>query len=170
MPTRELAAADLLAGAADILAEEILRDLHMDAGAVAGLAVGIDGAAVPDRLQRGDAVLDHLAARLAVERGDQPDAAGIVLVGGIVETVRRRCAAFMRNDWSTARDRFVQASASPSSRDSDVGRLQPALSELGRQLRVLPSPTALPQRPPTRHLPGVTAVCSPHSFRPIGDS
>ena len=37
---------------ADMLAEEILRDLDVDAGAVAGLAVGVDGAAVPDGLQR----------------------------------------------------------------------------------------------------------------------
>ena len=51
----------------------------MDAGAVAGLAVGVHRAAVPDGLERVDAGLHHLAARLAVERGDQADAAGIVL-------------------------------------------------------------------------------------------
>ena len=51
----------------------------MDAGAVAGLAVGIDGAAVPHRAERVDAGLHHLAPRLAVQRGDQADAAGIVL-------------------------------------------------------------------------------------------
>jgi hypothetical protein len=62
-----------------MLAEEILRDLQMDAGAVAGLAVGIDRAAVPDRLQRRDAGQHDLAPRLAVDRGDQADAAGIVL-------------------------------------------------------------------------------------------
>ena len=39
----------------------------MDAGAVAGLAVGVDRAAVPDRLQRLDAGLDHVAPRLAVD-------------------------------------------------------------------------------------------------------
>src|SRR3546814_14190814 len=62
-----------------MLAEEILRNLHMDAGAVAGLAVGIDRTAVPQRLQRVDAGLDHRAVRHAVQRGDQPDAAGIML-------------------------------------------------------------------------------------------
>ena len=56
----------------------------MDAGAVAGLAVGIDRAAVPHRLQRVDAGLHHVAARLAVERGDQADAAGIVLLRRVV--------------------------------------------------------------------------------------
>ena len=52
--------------------EEILRDFDMDAGAVAGLAVGIDRAAMPDRLQRIDAGLHHVAALLAVERRDRP--------------------------------------------------------------------------------------------------
>ncbi len=51
----------------------------MHAGAVAGLAVGIHRAAVPHRLQRVDAGLHHLSPRLAVQRGDQADAAGIVL-------------------------------------------------------------------------------------------
>src|SRR3712207_7710081 len=36
----------------DLALEEVLRDLDVDAGAVAGLAVGVDGASVPDRLER----------------------------------------------------------------------------------------------------------------------
>ena len=40
--------------ALDLALEEVLRDLDVDAGAVAGLAVGVDRAAVPDRLQRLD--------------------------------------------------------------------------------------------------------------------
>ena len=52
----------LMPGAADLIVEELHRDLHMDARAVAGLAVGVHRAPVPDRLQRGDAVLHHLAA------------------------------------------------------------------------------------------------------------
>jgi hypothetical protein len=51
----------------------------VDAGAVAGLAVGIHGAAVPHGLQRGDAGGDHGARGLAVECGDEPHAAGVVL-------------------------------------------------------------------------------------------
>ena len=73
--------------AVQLLPEEVLRDLDMDAGAVAGLAVGVDRAAVPDRLQRLDRRLDHLAPRLAVDRGDEADAAGVVLVGRVVEAV-----------------------------------------------------------------------------------
>ena len=80
------------AGAVDVLTEEVLRDLDVDAGAVAGLAVGIDRAAVPDRLQRRDPGRHHLAARPAVERSDQPDTAGVVLVGRIIETRRREMA------------------------------------------------------------------------------
>jgi len=60
----------------------------MDAGAVAGLAVGVDRAAVPDRAQRVDAGLHHLAARLAVDRGDETDAAGVMLEARVVQAVR----------------------------------------------------------------------------------
>ena len=67
MADGDAARAQLVAGALDRLGEEVLRDLDMDAGAVAGLAVGIDRAAVPDRLQRVDAGLHHVAARLAVD-------------------------------------------------------------------------------------------------------
>ena len=48
----QLGLARLMPGAADLIKEERRRDLHMDAGAVAGLAIGIHSAAVPDRLQR----------------------------------------------------------------------------------------------------------------------
>src|SRR5262249_41291547 len=89
---KDLADAELpLAGhlplATDVLLEEILRNLHVDAGAVAGLAVGIDGAAMPHGLQRGNAGLDDLPARLAVDGGDQPDAAGIMLLRPVIESV-----------------------------------------------------------------------------------
>ena len=40
----------LMPGAADGFGEEVLRDLDMDAGTVAGLAIGVDGTAVPDGL------------------------------------------------------------------------------------------------------------------------
>src|SRR6185437_7995523 len=63
--------ARLMAGMAHMLAEEILGYLDMNAGAVAGLAVGVDGAPMPHRFQRVDAGLDDVAARRAVERGDE---------------------------------------------------------------------------------------------------
>ena len=66
----------------DLGAEEILRHLQMDARAVAGLAVGVDGAAMPDGLQRFDGARHDFAARLAVDGGDEADAAGIVFLIG----------------------------------------------------------------------------------------
>src|SRR5690606_15380576 len=57
---------------------------HQHAGPVAGLAVGVDRAAVPDALQGADGELDHLAPRLAVDGADQADAAGVALRGGVV--------------------------------------------------------------------------------------
>ena len=64
----------------------------MDAGPVAGLAVGVDRAAVPDRLERLDPGLDDIAPRNPVYRGDQTDAAAIVLQRRVVETVDGRDA------------------------------------------------------------------------------
>ena len=66
----------------DLGAEEILRHLQMDAGAVAGLAVGVDRAAMPDRFQRLDGADDDFAPRLAVDGRDQAHAAGIVFLIG----------------------------------------------------------------------------------------
>src|SRR4051794_29149611 len=77
-----------MAGVADMVVEKILRDLDMDAGAVAGLAVSVNGAAMPHRLERGDAKLHHLAARFTVESDDETDAAGVTFLGRIVEAFR----------------------------------------------------------------------------------
>ena len=78
-------------------------------------------------------LLYDLPARLAVDRGDQPDATGIMLVGGIVETILLQVRGVAcANDWSTARHRFVQLrSASSSSRVSNVGHLRPRFSNSG---------------------------------------
>ncbi len=81
---------ELVPGAHHDFGEEILRNLDVDAGAVAGLAVGIDRAPVPDGLQRVDPRLHHLAPRLAVQRRHQPDAASIVLLGGHVRARETR--------------------------------------------------------------------------------
>src|SRR3546814_17826728 len=70
-----------------MLAEEVLRDLQVDAGAVAGLAVGVDRTAVPHRLQRLDAGDHHIAPRRSVERGDEADAAGVMLLRRVVEAL-----------------------------------------------------------------------------------
>ena len=73
--------------AVQLLPEKVLRDLEIDPGAVAGLAVGIDRAAMPHRAQGIDRRLDHLAPRLAVDRGHEADPARGVLVGRIVQAM-----------------------------------------------------------------------------------
>jgi hypothetical protein len=54
------------------------------AGAVAGLAVGVDRAPVPEGLQGLDRQFDDFATRLAVDGADQADAAGVALGGRII--------------------------------------------------------------------------------------
>ena len=87
---REAPAARRVPGVADVVLEDVLRDLHVDPGAVAGLAVGVQRAAVPDRLERRDARLHHPAPRTAVDGGDEPHAAGVAFVGGAVEALPRQ--------------------------------------------------------------------------------
>jgi hypothetical protein len=72
------------------LAQEFMRDLHKNAGAVACERVGSRGAAMGQVFEDLQAVLDDLAARPAFEIGDETDAASIVLVLRIVESLRGR--------------------------------------------------------------------------------
>ena len=72
------------------LAQEFMRDLHEDAGAVARERVGAGGAAMGQVFENLQAVLDDLAAWPAFEIGDETDAASIVLVLRIVESLRGR--------------------------------------------------------------------------------
>ena len=66
-------------GAADLFIEEGHRDLHMNARAIAGHAVGIDRAAVPDRLERVDPIDHNLAGLLAIDVDHKAHAAGGML-------------------------------------------------------------------------------------------
>ena len=70
--------------------EELVRNLHEDAGAVAGKRVGADGAAMGQILQDLEALLDDFVARPGLQVGDEADAAGIVFSLWIVESLRRR--------------------------------------------------------------------------------
>ena len=82
--------------ALDLALEEVLRDLDVDAGAVAGLAVGVDRTAVPDRLERLDPLDHDLAPRLAVDGDDAAHPAGVALVGRVVEAVLGQMARIGR--------------------------------------------------------------------------
>ena len=100
-----------VSGAADMVVEKFLRNFHHDAGAVAGHAVGVDRAPVPERLQRFDAGIHDLAARLAVDCRDQPDAAGIPAVDiqfGVVFQKRRvTFVAFDKPGTGAGRSRII---------------------------------------------------------------
>ena len=53
--------------AANLIIEKLCRDLHMNARAVAGFAVGIDRPTVPDGLEGVDPVFDNFARGGAVD-------------------------------------------------------------------------------------------------------
>ena len=65
--------------------------LEQQAAAVAGLAVGGNGAAVREAGERGDRRLHDPVARLIVEVGDQAESAAVAFVGGVVQTLGGIC-------------------------------------------------------------------------------
>ncbi len=65
--------------------EETAGDLHQDAGAVAGLGVGVDGAAVGEVGHRLQGHLHDVAAGGGVGAGDKAHAAAVLLEAGVVE-------------------------------------------------------------------------------------
>ena len=69
-----------MARQADFIREKLLRYLDVQASAIARLAIGVDGAAVPNALERIDRMKDDFAARLAVDRRHQTNAARIALL------------------------------------------------------------------------------------------
>ena len=72
----ELVLPRLMTGAPHLVMEDRHWILHVDAGPVTGLAVRIDGAPVPHRLQGDDSTFDDRTRRLAVNRDDDADASG----------------------------------------------------------------------------------------------
>ena len=71
----------------DDLAQERVRDLDQDAGAVAGVGLGAGGAAVVEVAQGGEGLVDDVVARRATQGGHEGDAAGVVLVLRPVEAL-----------------------------------------------------------------------------------
>ncbi len=74
------------------LGKEFVRNLHKDAGTVAGARIGADCAAVFQVAQDGQRVLDDLVRGLALDVGDEADAAGVLVEPRIVEALHRRQA------------------------------------------------------------------------------
>ena len=60
---------------ADLIIEKPHGYLHVNAGSVAGFAICIHSAAVPNRFQRGNAIFNNFAAGLAIDRHNQTYAA-----------------------------------------------------------------------------------------------
>ena len=70
--------------------EEGVRDLHQDAGAVAGARIGADRAAMLEVAENAERVGDDLVRLLALDVGDEADAAGILFQREIVEALGGR--------------------------------------------------------------------------------
>ena len=71
------------------LAQKPVRDLDQDACAVALQRVGADGAAMGEVLEDEQPLLDDGVVPGALDVGDEADAAGVVFVGGVVQTLCR---------------------------------------------------------------------------------
>jgi hypothetical protein len=69
----------------DHVAQERVRDLREDAGAVAGVLLGADRAAVVQVEQRGEPGVDDVAAGGAAQRRHEGEAAGVVLRCRVVQ-------------------------------------------------------------------------------------
>ncbi len=70
--------------------EEVVRDLDQHSGAVAGFRIASASAAVGQVDQDLNALDDNVVRLLALDVGDEADAARIMLVAGIVKTLRGR--------------------------------------------------------------------------------
>ncbi|MGY4466834.1 hypothetical protein ACVWWK_002516 [Bradyrhizobium sp. LB9.1b] len=73
-----------------LTSEEGVRDLHQNAGAVTGARIGADGAAVLEVAEDAECVRDDLVGLLALDVGDEADAAGILFQARIVQAYGRR--------------------------------------------------------------------------------
>jgi hypothetical protein len=69
--------------------EELVRDLNEDAGAVAGFGIAAAGAAVRQVDEDLDALRDDVVGFVALDAGDEANAAGVVFVAGMVQALRR---------------------------------------------------------------------------------
>ena len=69
------------------LAQEHVGQLDQDAGAVALQRIGAGRAAMGEVAEDRERLRDDRMRLLALDVGDEPEAAGVVLVGGVVETL-----------------------------------------------------------------------------------
>ena len=141
----------------DDLAQERVGDLGEDARAVTDERVGAGGAAVVEVAQGGQGVVDDVVPGAAAHRGDEGDAAGVVLVLAAVEPAGLR--AGRRREREPRGCTVLESRERPAS-GTRGGRHWPAWSEQDSACPgVLPDGTAesdllrrlvLRCRPPTR--------------------
>src|SRR5208282_5215094 len=75
-----------------LVAEEGMRNLNEDAGAVASLRVAAGCATMGEVDEDLEALADNLVTLLALDVRDQPHAAGIVFIARMIEALRLRWA------------------------------------------------------------------------------
>ena len=85
--------------------EEGVRNLHQNAGAVAGARIGADRAAMLEVAENAERVGDDLMRLLALDIGDEADAAGILFQRGIVKTLGGRAPAVLARGFNRFRGR-----------------------------------------------------------------
>jgi len=73
---------------------ELIRDLDQETGTIALQRVGADGTTVIQIFQDQQTLLDDIVALLALDVGDKANAASVVLVGGVVQTLPFRYCRF----------------------------------------------------------------------------
>src|SRR6185503_19405077 len=78
--------------------EEGVRNLHENAGTVAGARIGANSAAMFEVAQNDDRVGDDLMRLLALDVGDEADAAGILLHAEVVQALGRRTPSMFARD------------------------------------------------------------------------
>ena len=79
------------------VAQERIGNLDQDAGAVADQRIGAHRAAMVEIDQELQALADDLVGLCALDVGDKADAAGVMLVARVVETLFRRQTHFNPN-------------------------------------------------------------------------
>jgi hypothetical protein len=73
-----------------LASKKLVRNLNQDAGAVTSFGIAAAGAAMGEIYQDLDSLLDDLMALLTANAGYKTHSASVVLIRGIVETLRRR--------------------------------------------------------------------------------
>ena len=81
--------------------EQAVRDLEEHSGAVAGERVGANGTAVGEVGECSETLVDDLSALAALDVGDEPDAAGVMIEPGVIEPLVT-AVAVTRSTWFLA--------------------------------------------------------------------